>query len=355
MALIVQGGGGFTNYNGADLTELMFRPMYEEASPEVQGFTLLTEGVTNKLRSLYIGTQRRITRAYQDGFQGGLTAKKYQNEMTLVELKAELEYSLQTYKDLILDVANRTARTRGQGNDITASDIEAAEMFVFSRGLAQDYTINAWLADTSKTAAAAFTDYSGATVAQGAADTRYNMMDGLLKKILADSSANPDSEEIKVTGTDIPDNLVTDSAYDTLDTVINQASPELRDMIDRGVARFIVTQDLLDNLDATHRALGTELAHNMIINGNPQFRNVHRGVPIIRAPFSAALKADFETAVPKHWAILCDPANFQVALNAWDGNAQMWYNPDLNVNRARVQYKQAQIYGVPEAISFAKG
>ena len=335
----------------------MFRPMYAEASPEAQGFTLRTEGITNKLRSLYIGTQKRITRVYQDGFQGGNPSKKFQNEMTLVELKAELEFSKQTYKDLVYAKALESSRTRGQGNDITGSDIAAAEMFVFSRGMAQDYTVLAWAADTTKVAAAGgYVDpATGATVAAGAPDTRYNMMDGLLKQITTDASVTPNENQIKTTATDFNTTLGVDEAYDVLDAVINGASPELRELIDLGIARMILTQDVIDNLDATHRALGTELAHTMIINGNPQFRNVHRGVPIIRAPFGAALKADFASAVPKHWAILCDPSTFEVGLNAFDGEAQTWYNPDLNVNRARVQYKQAQIYGLPEVISIAKG
>jgi hypothetical protein len=148
--------------------------------------------------------------------------------------------------------------------------------------------------------------------------------------------------------------LTTDSAETTFKNMLIEATPELKELISKKMAKFYVTQTILDNYLDTLESGTTSEARSAIINGVTTY--LYRGIPIITMPVDTAIERDHVSTYPRNIAILSTPDNLCLGLNGssdWS-ETRFWFNPDENENRQRTQFEMAMDYVLPELIVCSK-
>jgi hypothetical protein len=146
----------------------------------------------------------------------------------------------------------------------------------------------------------------------------------------------------------ISDPLGTDGAEEAMKQMIVIATPELKTVKDKGLAKFYCTQSWLDNYRDTLESGSLESARTVMIEGVRKY--MYDGVDMIVMPIDSHIEADFATTFPRDICILTTPQNLALVLNgAGDrGETRLWFNPDENENRQRSQFEMAMDYILPE-------
>jgi hypothetical protein len=144
--------------------------------------------------------------------------------------------------------------------------------------------------------------------------------------------------------------LGTDGAETAMKNMLNEATPELMQMVDEGKARFYVTREFLNNYKDTLESGTTADARTAIINGITVYK--YRGIEIIVMPIDSHIENDHVSTYPRNIALLTVPENLCLGLNGSSDSAEtrFWFNPDENENRQRTQFDMAMDYILPELI-----
>lgn len=338
-----------SEYNGKENEEILFRPRFK-GSPSELGFrSIFTNARSVKLT--FFGPLGKILMPYVKGFQGGSGAPQIQKKLVLSEFKAETAYDKHDYFDTIKEQV--VLRDGVNQNDISGTDVAAAEQKIFMDAVEDDVHRNIWLADSAKTHTAAGTYPDGTAYNIGDPDKFYNQMDGLLKKMQDAGNVNPGSEEIKLTSITAA-GITDDEAEDVFQAMYENAPKVLRVLKNKGtMLAYYVSDSVLYNYLKSLRNDGTEAARMQKINGIE--RVTYNGIPLIPINVDEHIDADFAAAFPRDWAILTTPENLGLVLNATDSWAEtrFWFNPDENENRQRTQFHMGADYILPELISMA--
>ena len=267
------------------------------------------------------------------GWNGGESASKYQKLIQLSKVKAEVGYSAEDYFNMVFEQI--AARADVNLDDLSGTELEAAETALFRDAIAESIRATMWLGDT---------DRSGALAT----------FDGFLKRLLADSG----SQENDVHGFGIADNIASsqepDAAESLLKKLWNEAPEVLKAFKAQGNLVYLVTSDIYAKYEEELDNVVLESAYLAKQNGRDGLS--FRGIPVIDIQVSEYLKQCAD--MPQSFALLTDRRNLAMAVNTADfpgTEIRMWYNPDQMENRQRAVFMAGCDYLLPEMVSLAIG
>ena len=289
-------------YTGHDLETIFFRPMINGENAEQLGIRMLYNMPVPTTIQLW-SPRADILQEYEAGWRGGDAAERVQKSIEMHKVKAEVgfsasDYFLQVYEQIV-------ARADVNLDDLTGTELEAAETEIFRAAIAESLRTTMWIGDTSASA--------------------YNKFDGFLKKILSSSELNNAS----IKGT-TPQK---DSIIRILNSVWSVASPELKAMKGDGSLVFLVTSDVYDAYEQYLDSCGSDAAYNDLSTGRRELS--YHGIKLIDMGISHLLPS---TSLPQTICLLTDRRNLVLAVNTADypgSEVRMWYNPDAMENRQR--------------------
>ncbi len=298
-------------YTGSDLEQIFFRPMLTGPSAEELGVRILYNLPTPTTVQLWEG-QRNILQKYNAaGWNGGDPAIKRQKTIKLHRVKAELGFAAADYFSLVYEKI--AARADVNLQDLTGTELEAAETALFKQAVAENIRATMWVGDTT-------------------AQTGFNTFDGFLKTIAAGVE-----EEIfyntSYTAAELADPAKAVAIFD--DLWVN-AKGQVQDMKAEGQLAYFVTSDIYRLYEKYLDAKGAEAAYSGIVEGHPGL--AYHGIPVIDVRLGSYLSG---TSFHQSFCLLTDRRNLVLAVNTADfpGNeVRMWYNPDEMENRQRAVF-----------------
>ena len=289
-------------YTGHDLETIFFRPMINGENAEQLGIRMLYNMPVPTTIQLW-SPRTDILQEYEAGWRGGDAAERVQKTIEMQKVKAEVGFSASDYFQQVYEQI--VARADVNLDDLTGTELEAAETEIFRAAIAESLRATMWIGDTSASS--------------------YNKFDGFLKKILASSEINNAS----IKGT-TPHK---DSIIRILNSVWSVASPELKAMKGDGNLVFLVTSDVYDAYEQYLDSCGSDAAYNDLSAGRRELS--YHGIKLIDMGVSHLLPL---TSFPETICLLTDRRNLVLAVNTADypgSEVRMWYNPDAMENRQR--------------------
>ena len=321
------------SYEGRDLETIFFRPMLSGPNAVDLGIKVMyNRPVPTTLQFWKRGGD--ILQKYSTaGWNGGESASKYQKLIQLSKVKAEVGYSAEDYFNMVFEQI--AARADVNLDDLSGTELEAAETALFRDAIAESIRATMWLGDT---------DRSGALAT----------FDGFLKRLLADSG----SQENDVHGFGIAENIASsqepDAAESLLKKLWNEAPEVLKAFKAQGNLVYLVTSDIYAKYEEELDNVVLESAYLAKQNGRDGLS--FRGIPVIDIQVSEYLKQCAD--MPQSFALLTDRRNLAMAVNTADfpgTEIRMWYNPDQMENRQRAVFMAGCDYLLPEMVSLAIG
>lgn len=290
-------------YTGRDLETIFFRPMFSGQNAEQLGIRMLYNMPVPTTIQLW-SPQSDILQEYETGWRGGNSAIRQQKTIELHKVKAEVGFSASDYFQQVYELI--TGRADVNLDDLTGTELEAAETEMFRAAIAESLRLTMWIGDTE-------------------ADT-YNKFNGFLTKIIGND---------EVTHADLSG--VTPSK-DSVLGIFNQlwaaAPAQLKAMKGDGNLAFLVTGDVYDAYEQYLDSCGSDAAYNDLNSGRRELS--FHGIKLIDMGISHLLPTSKLAEQPI--CLLTDRRNLVLAVNTADypgSEVRMWYNPDEMQNRQR--------------------
>lgn len=167
------------NYSGRDLETIFFRPMLSGPDARALGIKVMYNTPVPTTLQFWKRAGDILQQYTAAGWKGGDAATKYSKQIALSKVKAEAGYSAEDYFNMVYELI--TGRPDVNLDDLTETELEAAETALFKEAIAESIRATMWLGDTER---------------EGALST----FDGFLKRLLADTG---DTEnDVRCTGFD---------------------------------------------------------------------------------------------------------------------------------------------------------
>jgi hypothetical protein len=228
-------------------------------------------------------------------------------------VKAENAFSASDYFSTIFELITNRADVNME--DLSGTELEAAETELFRRAIAESIRMNLWLGDKS-----------------GALNTGYTSFDGLLKII----DERVKSGDITHAVSDLDSQLGDYSIAEVFSKIVDQASPRLKGMFPDGQVAFFVSPSIYAQYEAyLDYSYGTASYHDAQV-GREQL--MFHGFPVIDVNLEPAIG---DSALSTDFIIFTDRRNLVMAVNTADSpgsEVRMWYNPDEMENRQRAVF-----------------
>lgn len=321
------------SYEGRDLETIFFRPMLSGPNAVDLGIKMMYNMPVPTTLQFWKRGGDILQKYSTAGWNGGESASKYQKLIQLSKVKAEVGYSAEDYFNMVFEQI--AARADVNLDDLSGTELEAAETALFRDAIAESIRATMWLGDT---------DRSGALAT----------FDGFLKRLLADSG----SQENDVHGFGIAENIASsqepDAAESLLKKLWNEAPEVLKAFKAQGNLVYLVTSDIYAKYEEELDNVVLESAYLAKQNGRDGLS--FRGIPVIDIQVSEYLKQCAD--MPQSFALLTDRRNLAMAVNTADfpgTEIRMWYNPDQMENRQRAVFMAGCDYLLPEMVSLAIG
>ena len=312
-------------YSGRDLENIFFRPMLTGPDALDLGIKVMY----NMPVPTTLNFWRRsgdILQPYGAGWNGSTTAERYQKSIDMSKVKAEIAYSAADYFSMVYELI--TNRADVNMDDLSGTELEAAETELFRQAIAESIRATMWLGDTERS--------------NGSLST-YN---GLLKAI------HNDREEMVYT-TYTEDEVMMDGfAEQLLHQVLADAPEELRALKSEGQLAFFCSSDIYAAYENSLDNVVLDAAYEAKQNGRTTLSM--RGIPVI--DLQLGKYAQMAKNLPHSFVILTDRRNLALAVNTSDfpgTEIRMWYNPDQMENRQRAVFMAGCDYLLPELMSYA--
>ena len=289
-------------YTGRDLETIFFRPIVAGESAEQLGIRMLYNMPVPTTIQLW-SPRADILQEYEAGWQGGDSAERVQKTIELHKVKAEVGYSAADYFQQVYEQI--VGRADVNLDDLTGTELEAAETEMFRAAIAESLRVTMWIGDVEASV--------------------YNKFDGFLKKIM-----NSSEVASAVLGSTKPQK---DNIIRTLNAMWSAATPELKAMKGDGNLVFLVTTDVYDAYEQYLDSCGSDAAYNDLSTGRRELS--YHGIKLIDMGVSHHLA---KTSLPQSICLLTDRRNLVLAVNTADypgSEVRMWYNPDAMENRQR--------------------
>lgn len=321
------------SYEGRDLETIFFRPMLSGPNAVDLGIKVMYNMPVPTTLQFWKRGGDILQKYSTAGWNGGESASKYQKLIQLSKVKAEVGYSAEDYFNMVFEQI--AARADVNLDDLSGTELEAAETALFRDAIAESIRATMWLGDT---------DRSGALAT----------FNGFLKRLLADSG----SQENDVHGFGIAENIASsqepDAAESLLKKLWNEAPEVLKAFKAQGNLVYLVTSDIYAKYEEELDNVVLESAYLAKQNGRDGL--FFRGIPVIDIQVSEYLKQCAD--MPQSFALLTDRRNLAMAVNTADfpgTEIRMWYNPDQMENRQRAVFMAGCDYLLPEMVSLAIG
>lgn len=321
------------SYEGRDLETIFFRPMLSGPNAVDLGIKVMYNMPVPTTLQFWKRGGDILQKYSTAGWNGGESASKYQKLIQLSKVKAEVGYSAEDYFNMVFEQI--AARADVNLDDLSGTELEAAETALFRDAIEESIRATMWLGDTDRSDALA-------------------TFDGFLKRLLADSG----SQENDVHGFGIADNIASsqepDAAESLLKKLWNEAPEVLKAFKAQGNLVYLVTSDIYAKYEEELDNVVLESAYLAKQNGRDGLS--FRGIPVIDIQVSEYLKQCAD--MPQSFALLTDRRNLAMAVNTADfpgTEIRMWYNPDQMENRQRAVFMAGCDYLLPEMVSLAIG
>ena len=317
------------SYTGQDLETIFFRPMLNGPDAEKLGIRVMYNMPVPTVLHFWKREGNILQKYGSAGWNGGEPAEKFQKTISLAKVKAEVGYSAEDYFNMVYELI--TNRSEVNLEDLSGTELEAAETALFREAIAESIRATMWVGDTER-------------------KDGLNTFDGFLKQIVADLG----DEEESVAGFLMPESENESWAESVLNRLWNEAPRALRAAKSEGNLVFLVTSDVyagyeeaLDSAPLESAFLARQLGRDGLS---------FRGIPVVDVQLSDYLEQQSE--MPRSFALLTDRRNLALAVNTSDfpgTEVRMWYNPDQMENRQRAVFMAGCDYLLPELMSFAFG
>lgn len=315
------------SYSGQQLDTIFFRPMLTGSNAEQLGIKVMYNMPVPTTLHFWKRDGNILRRYSSSGWTGGVPADKYQKQIKLHKVKAEVGYSADNYFSTVYELI--TGRADVNLDDLSGTELEQAETSLFRASIAESVRATMWYGNTER---------SG----------ELNTFDGFVKQIVTDS----EDEEIRHFAY-IPDGEK-GWAEALLKRLWDNSTEELRALRSEGQLAFFVTTDVYNAYEEELDSVAIEAAYLAKQNGREGL--YYRGIPVVDVQLNGYKEAISD--LPDSFAILTDRRNLALAVNTSDmpgTEVRMWYNPDLMENRQRAIFMAGCDYLLPELVTFAVG
>lgn len=311
------------------------KPVTENPSITDLGFEIIDDVVNNKY--IYLNTEMDKITKKRVGCGWVLTgdgATIYRKLINPVDLQVQLEQCADVFDDTVF----RKQMKRGVDvNDLTGTEIEGLLLSFVEPVIVRDALRILLLGDTAL------------------ADTNYNQLDGLYKKLSAGVISDGINDAGAITDTD----LLVANIQATLTRVFNAADIKLRQVPNNQKA-FYVTESVWNAWLAwmqTNAAL--QSAKDQLVSGLD--RLFFQGIELIKLSIvDQYLASDFATGSPSvitdpHRIIYMKKDNIVLVLDtvARYNEVKFWYEMKEDMNYMRARYMMQVEYKYPEFITIA--
>lgn len=302
------------NYTGHELENIFFRPLLTGPSAEALGIRILYNMPIPTVVQIWDRSSNVLT-PYEEasGWSGSEKTTRQQKTIELARVKAENAFSASDYFSSVFELI--TNRPEVNMEDLSGTELEAAETELFRRAIANSIRMNLWLGDKS-----------------GSLDTGYTSFDGLLKIVNERSVAG----KFHYSATNLDSQIESNDVTALLAKVIDNSSPRLKGLFDEGQVAFFVSPKIYslyqDYLDSSFGSA----AYQDYQNGRKQL--MFRGFPVIEVNLNPAIG---NSLLSQDFIIFTDRRNLVMAVNTADSpgsEIRMWYNPDQMENRQRAVF-----------------
>lgn len=315
-------------YTGQDLETIFFRPMFSGGDAEELGIKVLYNMPVPTTLHFWKRSGDILQKYTEKGWVGSDASSKFQKTIDLSRVKAEMGYSAEDYFSRVYELISASPEVNLE--DLSGTELEAAETNLFKESIAESIRATMWLGDTTRD------------------EGDLSSFDGLLKRITAD--VGTDSDSVTAITYDKDDSSL--SAEDLFKSLWSNASLELKESKSQGELVYLVTSDIYANYEDELDSATLEAAYIAKQSGRESLS--FRGIPVVDVCLGAYL-ADYED-MPQSFAILTDRRNLALAVNTanYPGTEiRMWYNPDVMENRQRAVFMAGCDYLLPELVVIA--
>ena len=310
-------------YSGRELEEIFFRPVFTGANAEQLGIRVLYNMPMPTTVHLW-SPAGNVLKTYATGWQGGDKSVKKVRTIDMKKVKAESAFSAADYFSMVFEQIVNSGDVNMQ--DLTGTQLEAAETELFKKAVAESLRMTMWLGD-----------FGGST--------GYNTFDGILKAAYAAVATETETGSYIISADIAPKTVV-----DILDGTWKAASHTLRSYKDEGQLAYFVTPDIYDAYQGWLDTKNVDSAYREFTEGRPTLS--YHGIPVINIAVGDELK---KTKLPQSICMLTDRRNLVLAVNTADSpetEVRMWYNPDEMENRQRAVFLAGATIIDPALLSF---
>ena len=302
------------NYTGHELETIFFRPLLSGPSAESLGIRILYNMPMPTVVQMW-DRKGNVLSSFdeQSSWSGGVKTTHYQKTIPMSRVKAENAFSASDYFSTIFELI--TNRPDINMEDLSGTELEAAETELFRRAIADSIRMNLWLGDKS-----------------GNYNTGYNSFDGLLKIVNERVAA----DQLHFAYKDLETELGDYSIADVMDSLIRKASPRLKGLYNDGQVAFFVSPSIyqlyegyLDNNYSTATYADNQYGRKQLM---------FRGFPLVEINLEPSIEG---SKLSQDFIIFTDRRNIVLAVNTADtpgSEVRMWYNPDEMENRQRAVF-----------------
>ena len=301
-------------YSGRELETIFFRPLLTGPSAEALGIRILYNMPMPTVVQIWDNQQNVLTPFDKaSGWSGGTKSTHYQKTIPMSRVKAENSFAASDYFSTVFEMI--TNRSDVNMEDLSGTELEAAETELFRRAIAESIRMNMWLGDKD-----------------GALNTGFESFDGLLKII----NARVKSGEIASSAKNLSSLLDSKEIGELFSEIVSKANPRLKGLYAEGQVAFFVSprvyalyQNYLDS------AYGSA-SYQDCQSGRAQL--AYHGFPVIEINLEPYIG---ESGLSEDFIIFADRRNLALAVNTSDSpgsEIRMWYNPDEMENRQRAVF-----------------
>ena len=301
------------NYSGHELDTIFFRPLLTGPSAESLGIRILYNMPMPTVVQIWDRKGNVLSPFDQaTDWEGGVKTTHYQKTIPMARVKAENAFAASDYFSTIFELITNRADVNME--DLSGTELEAAETELFRKAIAASIAMGLWLGDTS-----------------GSYKSGYTAFDGILK-LITERSADDLNEKV----TNLSTQLEQKSVVELFDQIIEAASPRMRGLYGEGQTALFVSSGIYRLyekwLDENHSAA----AYTDIQTGRQTL--MYHGFPLVEVNLEPSISS---STFSKEFIIFTDRRNIVLAVNTADtpgSEVRMWYNPDEMENRQRAVF-----------------
>ena len=137
------------NYTGRDLETIFFRPMLSGSDAVDLGIKILYNTPVPTTLQFWKRAGDILQKYTASGWNGGESATKFQKQIQLSKVKAEVGYSADDYFNMVYETI--AGRSDVNLDDLSGTELEAAETSLFREAVAESIRATMWLGTPNAT------------------------------------------------------------------------------------------------------------------------------------------------------------------------------------------------------------